>query len=440
MGRALVGVVIGLSFAFLPVLAWAEDGGEDGAGEVASALDEFLARDRLTGDWWGVRTTLDEMGIEPGGEYTYDFTWLASGGADPPNRAGRYWLNLNLGLDLETLAGIPGLSLYGAYWQMGGEYGSADVGVWQEVSVIESENRHEFAELYAELTFLDSFRAKVGKMDVAYEFAYSDYTDDFMNLCEGWPPSLVGMPTYPDPACGAAILYEPDEGPQFALGAFDGAGSEGAKTGIRGVGTLFGPPSAWYLIAEAGFRGEVAGVPVRPYAGAWSHTGDFEEFSGRTRNGTVGAYGGLDLTLFTPDEGDDEGDGAVGEGEEGAEEESAEEEEEEEVERGLHLILRCTSANEHVSGVERHYVAALCWQGPFAGRASDTTGLAYMYGNLSDDDAAEFTHESEQVIELYYKLMMTPFLSVSPSVQYIVNPGGTEKNALVFGVRLHVVF
>jgi porin len=429
--------VVGLSLAFLSGLAIAGEGEEGGAGEVASALDEFLAQDGLTGDWWGVRTSLLEMGIEPGGEYTYDFTWLASGGANPPNRAGRYWLNLNLGLDLETLAGLPGLRLYGAYWDMGGEYGSADVGAWQEVSVIESENRHQFAELYAEWSFLDACRAKLGKMDVSYEFAYSDFTDDFMNLCEGWPPNLIGMPTYPDPACGGAIFYEPDEGPQFALGAFDGAGSEGAKTGIRGVGTLFGPPSAWYCIGEAGYRGELAGVAMRPYAGAWFHTGDFEEFSGRRRNGTVGAYGGLDLTLFTLDGGDVEGDGAAEEGEEGAE---AEEEEEEEAERALHLILRFTSANERVSGVERHWVAALCLTGPFAGRAADTAGLAYMYGDLSDDDAAEFAHESEQVIELYYKLMLAPFFSVTPSVQYIVNPGGTEKNALVFGVRLHVVF
>ena len=45
-------------------------------------------------------------------------------------------------------------------------------------------------------------------------------------------------------------------------------------------------------------------------------------------------------------------------------------------------------------------------------------------------------------MELYYSAAMTPWLSVSPCVQYVLNPGGdkTVDDAVVLGFRVQMSF
>jgi carbohydrate-selective porin OprB len=42
---------------------------------------------------------------------------------------------------------------------------------------------------------------------------------------------------------------------------------------------------------------------------------------------------------------------------------------------------------------------------------------------------------------MFYKMQVTPFFSVKPDVQYVINPGGTAAgDALVARVRLDLAF
>lgn len=65
---------------------------------------------------------------------------------------------------------------------------------------------------------------------------------------------------------------------------------------------------------------------------------------------------------------------------------------------------------------------------------------------LRDTDArmsgAGFTTSHETTMELYYNVRITPWLSLSPSVQYVFNPGGERHvdDAIVAGVRLQMSF
>ena len=47
---------------------------------------------------------------------------------------------------------------------------------------------------------------------------------------------------------------------------------------------------------------------------------------------------------------------------------------------------------------------------------------------------------SETAIEAFYKYQLTEFMSVKPDLQYIVNPGGAGRDAIVAGVRLEISF
>jgi len=45
---------------------------------------------------------------------------------------------------------------------------------------------------------------------------------------------------------------------------------------------------------------------------------------------------------------------------------------------------------------------------------------------------------SEQAIEAYYNIKVTPWLEISPDFQIVVNPGGSDAQdvSLVYGLRM----
>ena len=67
-------------------------------------------------------------------------------------------------------------------------------------------------------------------------------------------------------------------------------------------------------------------------------------------------------------------------------------------------------------------------------------GFGVGRGRLSPK--AGFARSNETVLECYYNLQLTPWLHISPDVQYIFNPGGdaSVKDAVVVGVRIGIVF
>ncbi len=54
---------------------------------------------------------------------------------------------------------------------------------------------------------------------------------------------------------------------------------------------------------------------------------------------------------------------------------------------------------------------------------------------------SRFSASYEGALELYYRARLTPWLHVSPSLQYIVNPGSNDiSDALTLGVRAQITF
>ncbi len=66
-------------------------------------------------------------------------------------------------------------------------------------------------------------------------------------------------------------------------------------------------------------------------------------------------------------------------------------------------------------------------------------GVGYGTGRLALG-AHSARHES--VMEVYYNAQLTPWLSVSPSIQYIFNPGGLAgvNDAVIVGLRAQISF
>ena len=78
----------------------------------------------------------------------------------------------------------------------------------------------------------------------------------------------------------------------------------------------------------------------------------------------------------------------------------------------------------------------------FDGRDDDVFGLGYAEGIFSNKASGDFPGGYERVVEAYYNAQLTPWFAFGPSLQYIVNPGGTNdvQDAVVFALRASMAF
>jgi porin len=88
------------------------------------------------------------------------------------------------------------------------------------------------------------------------------------------------------------------------------------------------------------------------------------------------------------------------------------------------------------------------WEGFLPGRDDDIAGVGFAYAGLTGGAIDELRREgveaagAEMVVEATYQAVVTPWLSVQPDVQYVIQPGADRGlgNALVVGCRVSVVF
>jgi porin len=108
--------------------------------------------------------------------------------------------------------------------------------------------------------------------------------------------------------------------------------------------------------------------------------------------------------------------------------------------QGIGAFFQYGWADEDVSEVTQHLGAGFSWTGMIPGRDEDIAGLGASWARLSDH--AEFVENHETAIEWFYKIQVTPWMSLKPDVQYIVNPssGGEGDDVLVGTVRVDVTF
>ena len=86
-----------------------------------------------------------------------------------------------------------------------------------------------------------------------------------------------------------------------------------------------------------------------------------------------------------------------------------------------------------MSLLEWHIGAGLDWIGPLPARPRDTVGCSVNAVHISRFAHTRSDHEVS--IETYYKVQLTPWASFRPDLQYIVTPGGNQRDAVVASVR-----
>lgn len=311
----------------------------------------FTQWTRLAGDLGGLRTTLEGNGIEMSGGYTLDIAAPWSG--NPRRRStDASLLDFNVAFDLEVLAGLPRTLAYVDAYSIQGGTPSNDVGDFQGLSNVGTNNVDQIAEAWVE-TWVSDFRIKVGKVDFNSEFVVTETAGEFVNSTAAVTPTIFVYPTYPNPATSVNLFYHPTETFYVGAAVYDGAGAEGIQTGKLGPSGFFNgePSDAMFYAAEVGNAWEGGGGwgAGRVSFGAWHSTGTFAKFSGGTENGTGGFWAGFEQRVWreNPTEADDQGVG---------------------------VFCNVGFSDDDVSGCGTSVAAGLAWTGPFTGR--DTIAIS----------------------------------------------------------------
>jgi porin len=375
-----------------------------------------------TGNWGGAREWLAARGLSFAGSYTLDWSSVWSGGIN--RRAStRTLLDFNLDVDLGALAGLDGGEVFIDFYSTDGRGGSFDSGDTHWISNNQTEkNLDQLAELwYQQWLFDRALRVKFGKVDANSEFAFVDCAGTFLNSAAGVSTPIFTLPTYPDPAMSANIFVYPTSWCYVGFGIYDGATADGIATGRHGPATFFSDKrsASWFSIAEAGVTWDDpdwigAG---RLAIGGWHHSADFERFDGGAERGIEGAYLLAEQQLSRA----------------GADNEAAQ--------RGLFAFARYAWVDENVTAAAQHIGGGLMLKGTFAGREDDEAGIFVSHLFLSNAQDAGFDGD-ETAFELYYRFNLTPFIHLTPDLQWVINPSGDPSidDAVVGALRLEIDF
>ncbi len=407
---------------------------------------DYPTSDYLTGSWGGARDRWSDQGFRFNLNYTTESMANVSGGEV---LGGTYADNIGLDVtfDLQRLLGIPSTELL----VKGSKRDGLSVSD-KFIAPSEGGNAFPVQELYggqnvklANVQF--NTRLLDDRLDLAYgrliandDFLRSDLYCQFLNnsFCGSPKPVFYQNPftfsAYPVAAWGARARYDTESRDwtvQLAVydGDIEGKRGDPASPSHNTHGTSWGWGNNGVTLAgEVHYhlnRDAKDALPGTYKLGGYYMNGDFADVASTTGATTTGSAMGwalVDQMLYREQPG---------------------------AERGLWgfgaLVFSFTNDTNPMTW---YFNAGLVYQGLFAGRPGDKTGLAVTSGWFGDqvnvarqtDGLAEKDYEA--VIELNHTFVLGHGIAIEPDLQYIIRPAATGDidNALAIGAKLMIQF
>lgn len=424
-------------------------------------------REVLTGDWGGLRTSLEDKGLRLGLNSIDEVFGNPVGGV----RHGVIYdgrLDMVIDLDLEKAVGWTGGTFHVNAYQIHGRGLSANYlgNNLLTASNIEASRASRLYHLWLQQTLFDDLLSvRIGQIAADDEFIISQYAANFINATFGWPGFLAvnavsGGPAYPLATPGVRVSLTPSKQLAFSAAVFDGdpAGPGTGNPQERDAsGTSFRIGDGAFSIAEAAYalnqEKDTTGLPATFKLGGFYHIGRFpdprEDDTGRSladpassgrpaiRHTHFGFYLVADQMVWRKP-------GAT--------------------DQGLGLFGRIAGDPSEGNQIKFYADGGVNYKGLLAGREDDVFGIAVAYAKVSnevrgfDGDTNRFAdtdrpvRDFETALEITYKAQIAPWWTVQPDVQFIFHPGaniarpndpnGTQAmpNAIVLGVRSAVTF
>lgn len=397
---------------------------------------DWKTRQFLTGDWGGARTNLAEQGILLDLSLTQVFQGNVHGGADT-NNASRYSGSWDLRLKFDTArmglwpAGL--LELHAESFFGDSVNDEASSASNNDALFPLPGNRDVMLTQFSYTQALsEHFGFVVGKLDITggdkNEFAWMNGRN-FLHSSFCWNP--ITARTIPYAPLGAGIFVIGDWG-LWTLSVLDTEGTPNES----GFDTVFHGGTS--VATEVRFNVKPFGLPGHQLAGATWSDKNFIALEQDPRVGiTLPRHPLLRLALIDLS----------------LERESSSWSfyynfdqylyvEPQDETQGVGLFGRFGISDGQANPIETFYSFGIGGKGIIPERDNDKFGIGYYYIGYAGALPERLGISSAQGIEMFYSIEVTPWFHVTPDLQVIINPGGSDDRdvAIVYGLRAEMSF
>lgn len=408
--------------------------------EGLGSIDEsFWTRDTMTGDWGGLRSQLAEKGVTVSATYQAETFGNVSGGIGQGAVAGGLF-NLALDIDLERLTGFLKDTNFHAnvMYLHGTSISEKYTGDFSGVSNIAGYNTIRLQEIWLEKQFWDK-RASIraGMLAADTEFFLSDSAALFLNGTFGafsiFGANFPDAPAYPVANPGVRINIQPTSNFYVKAAVFGMDTNSDQMDDPHGVDLRIKSSDGALFITELGYLYNQSpgdrGLTGTYKVGSFLQHGDFYTWQSQAFNALSGAplssKGTNYAVYFVADQQLYVSGGKIVSG-----------------------FVRGGFSPSQYSFVSGYAEGGFNFTGFVPGRDQDIIGVAVADSEISGEYSkgqvlqGNPSSSREVVIEATYKTNLTPWWTVQPDMQYIINPSGVEgsRNAFVLGVRTGFTF
>ena len=385
----------------------------------------------LTGDWFGLRPTLEDRGVTFDLFEIFDVYGNVSGGEHRELE----WFSRNrftMDIDLNKLVGWNGADFHiTSVTQQGDRFAKNGIDVYTNPSSIEGVQTTRLAETWLEQKlFDDKVEIKIGKLDGVAEFGLQELGYTFMNDELRYVANeefTTGISFDPAGKPAAIITFKPLEGPILSgfyakTGVF--AGNHDSAYYLDKTGLSFAIRDPAILAGEIGWRTPEKSdlLPGVYKAGFHYNFGDTPRFNGAEAPDNYFIYGNASQTLHFFD-----------------------------AERTRHLDAGFTLSSAPGSRNANYFEATAIVRviGPCASRPKDEMGVGFIVSNFSHDFSEQSLSGggpdlggSEKTLELTYQVQANRWCIFQPDMQFVFDPQGNSNRGVVviLGLRTIVTF
>jgi len=383
----------------------------------------------MTGDWGGARTELKEQGIELKIKLMNQFMVNTYGGLETKNGhdfAGSY--ELNLYLDFENMGWIDNAKFFlrgkGTWGGDDSDFDREKIGAFFKTNQDASAEEPIFVDKWwwTQLLWDDRVEMRLGRMEPVKDLfdtseVIGSEDDYFLNR------ALVRNATIPsDKGLGVFAKWHMTDTLYLSAAALD-ADAENRQTNFN---TAFHETDHFRFFGELGwdpaFDSAKGPMPGHYRVGTWYDPKPKDVFmdtiggrlAQRAESGDWGYFIGMDQMIWK-------------------------EQDDPEDSQGITFAARYGYAHGDVNRIEHFWSLAAHYRGILPDRNEDLLGFGMGQGIFADDfRVVRPRADRETVYELYYRIKVSPWLYISPDLQFVTNAGGDkgDDNAFIAGIRV----
>jgi porin len=410
----------------------------------------ILQRRTLTSNWGGLRDRLVDEGISPEAVYTGDFFYNISGGV---HRSRVYLYNVDLTLVLNTTKLLNWndaiIFLYGLGDK--GDNPSENSGDIQGISTIAAYNTWKLYEAWLQQNLpATHLSLLLGLYDLNSEFDLLNSANFFLNPSHGIDLTFSqsgknGPSIFPNTTLGFRLKWEPAISFYFQTVILNGIAGDPAIP--NGTHLAFGNNDGILSTTEIGFlRTPVSNTKPASGRRRRSHIGRMENLHYQGKLGLGFWFYTARFEPVLPPETGDKNNKIRGSRGMYLITEQVIYREKNKPGQSLEIFSRVGYANPKMNRFVFYLGGGSIYTGLIPGRDKDIIGIAVagVYNGRqykqAQFQAGRQVDPAEWNLEFSYQVILTPWFSLQPDVQYIIHPNTDPsiQNALTVGIRTYI--